>query len=226
MIAHIYRLLILYLYLDWHKLKLKDTVATLIAQISGRAFLGHDFCREKAYREVMVAYSHQVIVAARELHTWPKLLRHIAVRVLPSCKKLQRILQEARRHLEPIVAERHAIISASKSDGTSANKGLCALDWLEQVAKDRRYDPVAIQICLSFVGMDTTSDLLYHVISDLSKDQELVEALRDEIRTAFDGQPMNKQELQKLKLMDSAIKESQRLRPTGKGKPLPITNTP
>ena len=204
--------------LDWHKLKLKQAIAAIVAQVTGRAFLGHDFCREPAWRDDIVRWSHQMITAARELHTWPKFLRPIVVWMLPSCKRLRETVEVTRRNLSPVIKERHAIIAARKENGESSETGSCALDWLEEVAQGRQYDPVAMQICLAFVGMDTTADLVFHVISDLSQDQELVNALREEIKSNLDGKRFTKQELQNLKLLDSVIKESQRLRPTGKGK--------
>ncbi|KAJ6049121.1 cytochrome protein [Penicillium canescens] len=201
---------------DWHKLKLKQAIAAIVAQVTGRAFLGHDFCREPAWRDDIVRWSHQMITAARELHTWPKFLRPIVVWMLPSCKRLRETVEVARRNLEPVIKERHAIIAARKENGETSETGSCALDWLEEVAQGRQYDPIAMQICLAFVGMDTTADLVFHVISDLSQDQELVNALREEIKSNLDGKRFTKQELQNLKLLDSVIKESQRLRPTGK----------
>ncbi|KAJ9489594.1 hypothetical protein VN97_g3684 [Penicillium thymicola] len=201
---------------DWHKLKLKQAIAAIVAQVTGRAFLGHDFCREPAWRDEIVRWSHQMITAARELHTWPKFLRPIVVWMLPSCKRLRETVEVTRRNLRPVIKERHAIIAARKENGESSETGSCALDWLEEVAQGRQYDPVAMQICLAFVGMDTTADLVFHVISDLSQDQELVNALREEIKSNLDGKRFTKQELQNLKLLDSVIKESQRLRPTGK----------
>ncbi|KAJ5291290.1 hypothetical protein N7478_000541 [Penicillium angulare] len=200
---------------DWHQVKLKEMIADVVAQVSGRAFLGHDFCRERAWREVIIGYSYGMLNAARELHLWPKFLRLVVVWLLPSCRRLRETLQEARTHLEPVVKARHAIIAASKEKGYPSQTGLCALDWLEEVAQGRPYDPIAIQVCLAFVGMDT--DLIFHVISDLSQDQELVDALREEKSSVFEGKEFGgKQELQNLRLLDSVIKESQRLRPTGK----------
>jgi cytochrome P450 len=194
-------------------------IAAVVAQVSGRVFLGHDFCREPAWREVIIGYSHGMLNAARELHLWPKFLRPVMVWLLPSCRRLRKTLQEARTRLEPVVNARHSIIAGSKENRNIAQTGLCALDWLEEVAEGRPYDPITIQVCLAFVGMDTTADLIFHVISDMSQDQELVDALREEISSVFDSKTVvGKQELQKLRLLDSVIKESQRLRPTGKGK--------
>ncbi|KAF7169577.1 hypothetical protein CNMCM5623_002219 [Aspergillus felis] len=63
--------------------------------------------------------------------------------------------------------------------------------------------------------MHNTSDFLTQVIYDLAARPELVEELRREIISVKQQYPWNKAAFFNLKLMDSVMKESQRLKPTG-----------
>lgn len=93
-----------------------------------------------------------------------------------------------------------------------------AMEWLEQVAKGRAYDPAAIQLTFSIVAIHTTSDMTTQAIYDLCGREELVQELRDEIVSVISADGWKKTALYKLQLMDSFLKESQRLKPINIGK--------
>lgn len=92
-----------------------------------------------------------------------------------------------------------------------------AMQWMEDVAKGRPYDPAVSQMSFSLAAIHTTSDLLTQVIYDLCGKEDLVQALRDELIAVISEDGWKKQTLYKLKLMDSVLKESQRLKPIGLG---------
>lgn len=65
-----------------------------------------------------------------------------------------------------------------------------------------------------FGGTDTLTDMLTQVLSDLCGRPELVEELRQEVMDVTLGQNgWRTQDLHRLRLMDSVLKESQRLKP-------------
>lgn len=92
-----------------------------------------------------------------------------------------------------------------------------AMEWLEQVAKGRAYDPAAIQLTFSLVAIHTTSDMTTQAIYDLCGREELVQKLREEIVSVISAEGWKKTALYKLQLMDSFLKESQRLKPINIG---------
>ncbi|OMP85357.1 Ent-kaurene oxidase [Diplodia seriata] len=86
---------------------------------------------------------------------------------------------------------------------------------MDEVAKGRPYDPVVNQLFFSVVALHTTGDLITHAILDLVTHPEVIEDLRDEVRQVLKEDGWKKTSLYKMKLMDSFLKESQRLNPPG-----------
>lgn len=91
------------------------------------------------------------------------------------------------------------------------------MEWLDQVAKGRRYDPAAMQLTFSFAVIHTTSDMLTQAIYDLCERQEVVEELRKEGISVILSEGWKKAAMYKLQLMDSFLKESQRMKPISNG---------
>lgn len=95
------------------------------------------------------------------------------------------------------------------------------IDWFEQLSESsgRSVNISHGQMALSLAAIHTTSNLLTNVMYDLAAYPEYIQPLRDEIKAvlAEDGE-LKKSSLLKLKLMDSVMKESQRVRPVSMGK--------
>lgn len=87
------------------------------------------------------------------------------------------------------------------------------MEWMEQTSRGRPYDPVAIQLTFSIVAIHTTSDMVTQAIYDLCGREELVKELREEIISVLPEEGWKKTALNKLHLMDSFLKESQRVKP-------------
>jgi hypothetical protein len=90
------------------------------------------------------------------------------------------------------------------------------LQWFEETAQGRPYDPVRFQLALAFASIHTTADLLIQGLLDLcSADNwdEICHELREEIITSLRQEGWKKPLIARLKLMDSTLKESQRMKP-------------
>jgi cytochrome P450 len=88
----------------------------------------------------------------------------------------------------------------------------------EREAQGRDYDPAVAQLILSFAAIHTTTEMVTQVMTDLAKNPDIVDELRQEmVRVLLDG-GWTKTSLYSMKLLDSVIKESLRLKPTGMGK--------
>lgn len=94
---------------------------------------------------------------------------------------------------------------------------LDAIDWFENTAKGRKYDPAIIQLIMALVAMHTTTDMTLQTLLDLCLHPELIEPMRTEIVTVLGTEGWKKTALSNLKLMDSVIKESQRMKPVSSG---------
>ncbi|GIK05150.1 hypothetical protein Aspvir_009252 [Aspergillus viridinutans] len=152
---------------------------------------------------------------ARELRLWPQILRPIAQWFLPSCRRLRYLASRTRSLIEPVIAARQKEKARCASHGREPPVYDDAIEWTERAAKGRSYDAAMSPLLFSINALHTTTDLLTQVILDLSTQPDLIAALRQEIISVRPQQNGWKNaSLNQLLLMDSAIKESQRLKPT------------
>lgn len=100
------------------------------------------------------------------------------------------------------------------------------MEWMEECARGRSYDPTIAQLTFSLAAVHTTTDMLTQVIYDLCDQPDLVQALRDEAIEVLREDGWKKTALYKMKLMDSVLKESQRLKPTSIGQHLSLSPVP
>ncbi|KAL3249557.1 hypothetical protein ABHI18_011522 [Aspergillus niger] len=198
--------------LEWHEIPLSRSMLKIIAQLSSRVFLGDKICHNPKWLRVSVDYSIDLFQATFELRIYPRFLRPLASRFQPSCRRLRADIREARSIIEPVIEERRKAKAIAKQEGRDPERHEDTIEWLEEVANGRQYNPVSAQLLLSSAAVHTSSDMLTQVLYDLDGRQELIEALRDEIRSVFKN-GWERSSLAKLRLMDSVLKESQRLKP-------------
>ncbi|KAL4724544.1 hypothetical protein ACLX1H_007985 [Fusarium chlamydosporum] len=173
--------------------------------------MGEELCRDKDWTRASSEYTMMAFALTSYVREWPKWLRPYIHWFLPRCWELRNKLNEARRCLKPHLERRNAIKQEALLQGQP-----CPFDdSIEWFTKEYdRHDPATEQIAVSIVAYHTTSDLLSETLINLCQHPETFQALRDEIvevLTAEGG--LTKAALYNLKLMDSVIKESQRLRP-------------
>ena len=188
----------------------------MIARLSALAFLGPKFCRNQDWIDVSVNYTLDVFNAARILNLWTPIFRPIVVWFLPETRKLRTHLRKARSIIEPEMAER-ARQRKLRNPSTHSD----ALEWFRESseAANKPLDITLSQICLSIAAIHITSQLLINVMYDLAAYPEYVDALREELsRVLEEDQGWKSTTLAKLKIMDSVIKESQRMNPISMSK--------
>lgn len=81
---------------------------------------------------------------------------------------------------------------------------------MDDASKGRPYDAATAQLGLSFTAIHSTTEMVSGLISDLCAHPEYFEPLRAEIVSILGDKDWSKKGLHDLKLMDSAMKESQR----------------
>ncbi|KAK3377458.1 putative cytochrome P450 monooxygenase [Podospora didyma] len=198
---------------EWHTdaLPFRETALRLVARISSRVFLGKELCRNEAWLRITRNYTMDGFRASQELRMWPGPLRLIVHWFLPSCHKVRAYRQEAHRVIEPVLEARHRL----KQAGTKGEVFNDALEWFEQTSAGRRYDPVGAQLFISVAAIHTTTDLLCQVLIDLVTHPNIIPPLREEISGALREHGWKKTALHNMKLLDSVIKETQRVKPIG-----------
>lgn len=101
-------------------------------------------------------------------------------------------------------------------------KSTDAIGWFEDVAAGRPFDFAHAQLLLSVVAIHTTSLTLMTLLYDLAANPHYIGLLREEIiETLREDGGWKKTSLYKMKLLDSCMKESQRVHVLGASKSSP-----
>jgi cytochrome P450 len=197
---------------EWHQINVKETSLQLVARLSARIFLGPQACRNPAWIGIMINYTVEAFVTAERLRMWPRWLIWLVHWFLPSCKKLRSQVQEARGIISQVLHQREQNQKSTFLE-TEASDEVNTFQWLEDCAKGSYYDPALLQMGLAVVATHTSADLLSQVIFDLCEHPELLQPLREEIVMVITQHGWSKNAVYNLKLLDSVLKESQRLKP-------------
>jgi cytochrome P450 len=196
---------------DWHIVPLKSVVLDVVARLSSRIFMGAELCRDPSWLKISAEYTVCAMQGIREMRSWNPAVRPIVHWFLPSCRKLRSMVKEARKIVNGVLEKRRA----DQAAGITSLEHNDALKWFEDQAKGRPYDPTVLQIALVFVSSHTTTDLLTQVLFDLAQHPELIEPLRKEAISVLREGGWKGLSQHNLKLLDSVIKETQRLKPIG-----------
>ncbi|KAK7423219.1 hypothetical protein QQZ08_009115 [Neonectria magnoliae] len=199
---------------EWHEIVAKEANLQLMARITSRVFLGIEMCRNPQWLRITTTYAVVAFRAVEELRLWPSWLRPLAQWFLPHCTAARGLVRDARSLIHPLLEKRHVekAEAAQKGDKVEYND---AIEWLEQTAQDKKvyYDPACAQLSLSVAALHSTTDFFTQVMFDIANSPDLVEPLRKEVISVLGESGWSKHSLYKLKLMDSVLKESQRLKP-------------
>ncbi|KAF6825249.1 P450 monooxygenase [Colletotrichum plurivorum] len=195
---------------EWQEIKFFPVSVQLAARLSAKILLGDRLCRSKEWISVSINFAGLVLSAGRALRAWPVVLRPFVHPFIPKLKFLRSQIAQARSIMEPELAARR------QARGAGTEKPMDSLSWIDDVRRGRDFDVVAGQLFLTFAAIHTTSSVLAGIMWDLLANPEYMTLLREEIIRVFteDG-GWSKNSLYKLKLMDSCMKESQRLHVIG-----------
>ncbi|UNI18386.1 hypothetical protein JDV02_004657 [Purpureocillium takamizusanense] len=202
--------------IEWHEVMLKQAVNNVISRISSRVFLGDQICRNEQWLHLTELYSERFMHAGAQLRIWPRYLRPLVHWFLPECRRLRATQREAVRIIAPVVEAR----KKAKRDALAADEPVPvfndALDWSEDEARVKRlsYDPAIVQLSLAIAAIHTTADLTEQFVLDIAQNPQYFAPLREEIIRCLREGGWKKSSLYNMKLLDSAIKESQRLKPS------------
>ncbi|OJD25220.1 hypothetical protein ACJ73_03415 [Blastomyces percursus] len=200
---------------EWHQITLKNELIQIIARLSSKVFLGDELCHDERWLDITINYTLHAFAAAESLRMWPSYLRDIVHWFLPRCRASRAEVARARTVIEPILKKRAEHKAALAAQGKEPPKLNDAIEWFEIAsrAEGTHVDPVIGQLGLGLAAIHTTSDLSTQVILDIASHPEIIEPLRKEMTEALREGGWKKTSLYKMKLLDSVIKESQRMKP-------------
>jgi len=193
---------------EWHSIIPQPVLLNAVARVSSRLFLGDQLCRDPAWLKITTTYTNYVAATVFQLNSYPAIFRRIIAPYLTRVQALREQVREARSLIGKVLDERASLEAKGKKP-----EYMDAIEWFKDVAQGRHYDPVYVQLTLSFVAIHTTTDMITQLMFDLAQSPEYIQPLREEVIAVLGKEGWKKTSLYNLKLLDSAMKESQRLRP-------------
>ncbi|GAP90671.1 putative trichothecene C-8 hydroxylase [Rosellinia necatrix] len=196
---------------SWHNIALKEEMLHVVARLSSRVMLGEELCRDERWLHVTVRYTEVAFQAAQYLRIFPYFIRPVLHWFLPQCRQARSLVRSAREIIHPALEQRR-IMKMLQGPGKEIkfNDGF---EWFEQAAKGKPYDPAISQLMMSFSAIHTSADLAVQVLLDIAGNPDIIGPMREEIIRVVSEHGWRKTSLYNLKLMDSVLKESQRLKP-------------
>jgi cytochrome P450 len=197
----------------WHTINPSEQIGRIVSKMSTRIFLGQEFCEDERWIEASSNYSTKVFMAQDRLSLWPPYLRSVVHWFLPYCQQLRKDVAVCREVIERKLKERENAKILREKQGEAPDEAQDTLEWMKKVAKGRTFDPTKVQLSLSMAAIHTTTDLITWLLLCLAQNPETIQPLRNEMISVLKADGWKKTSLYNLKLLDSAMKESQRLKP-------------
>ncbi|CAH0046014.1 unnamed protein product [Clonostachys solani] len=200
----------------WTEVVAKNRVLDIVARVSSRIYLGDELCHDERWLAITKLYTTHFFTAATKLRMYPSNVRRLVHWLIPECKLLRSQFNDAQQILQPIVNHRRGLRRATLATGESVPEFGDALGWVEReaAAKSVHCNPSIFQLLLSTVSINTTADLLEQCMLCIAQYPSIISPLREEICHVLRHRGWSKSSLASMKLLDSVIKESQRLKPT------------
>jgi len=204
----------------WH-----TNVLRLVSQLSARVFLGAPLCRNETWLQISVRYTVAVFTASTNLRAYNPVIRPFVYNFMRDVREVKKLHKAAVEIIEPEFARRRAIRKEEEQNPDRKivrEKPVDSMQWLDEITAKRgpnhKFDVVSGQLGFTVAAIHTTSSGLSNAMFDLIAHPELLADVRAEIISvlgpdAEDGGGWKKTSLYKLRLLDSCIKESQRLNP-------------
>ncbi|KAG2417906.1 hypothetical protein HFD88_001005 [Aspergillus terreus] len=193
---------------QWTAFQPRACMSKIASLMSGRAFVGLPLSRDNTWVDATVRYTQDVTRAWLVLRTIPWVLRPFVAPFLPQVRSLKNQRRMTEERLAPL-------LDPSNAKNRDEIPGGDMLRWFrqrypqgptpKQLARD--------QLLATFASIYNLSNALSYLLFDLATYPEHIEPLRQELQEVLKGEPVNKENIQKLKKLDSFIRESQRLSP-------------
>ncbi|KAJ5360900.1 hypothetical protein N7517_010091 [Penicillium concentricum] len=193
---------------DWHEVALLPSMLGLIAKVSSLVFVGEPLCRDPVWLETVINFTLIRHNALLTLHKCPAVLRPVLHWVLPPCQKLRREIKTARTLINSAL---------EKSRKNPQTEKFSSVAWVDAFANGNKYNAAMVQLRLANASIHSSADLLVKVLINLCEQPGLIQDLRDEIVSVLGENGWRSSTLNQLKLLDSVLKESQRLHPVTTG---------
>lgn len=200
---------------DFTPVNINAKLLRIVAKVSGRVFIGPELCRTEEYIETAINYTKDIMGATRAITVLKAWQRVFKASSLPQVKALLKREESASNYMRPIIEQR---IKAEKED-LDYQKPDDLLQWLMDGGQNK-YGPqgthelASIQLGMTFAAIHTTTMTATNAFYCIAAMPEIIPELREEIRTVLrEYGTFTTQALQKMKKLDSFLRETMRLYP-------------
>ncbi|EJD50779.1 cytochrome P450 [Auricularia subglabra TFB-10046 SS5] len=194
---------------DWVKVPAFDTVMKVVARATSRLFVGLPLCRNTGYLDLIIRYTGIVGVSARVLGLFPSAVKPFVTRYMTP---LPRTFKQAVQYLEPIVEDHRAKLKEHGSKWEDKPSDL--ITWILETATGADLETrnvITRVLRFNFAALHTTgmtfTYALYHLAAE---EKKYLQPLRAEIEEIVSRDGWTKASVDKMKKLDSFMRESHR----------------
>ncbi|MCJ1447703.1 MAG: hypothetical protein MMC23_008214 [Stictis urceolatum] len=198
---------------SWTSISWSTDAVTFIGRMSASMFVGPRLSRSKEWQDLTITYTQNMFQATRALRSWPAPLRPLVHWFLPECIKCRAERRRANGILQRELDAREEDRKQAEAEGKNLEKHQDTVQWMQDASKGRNFDPVDAQLAFAMAALHTTTELLKQSLMDIAQHPDLIAPLREEIGAAVAESGWTTAGVFKMHLLDSVIKETQRLKP-------------
>lgn len=196
---------------QWQQWEMRKHTQELIAKLSTQVFLGERLIKNKEWIRITVDYTVDMMLAVKELRLTPAPLRPIMHRFLSHCYYLRQDHTSARKIIDEEIRVQQRERETAATKGEPPSKKSDSIGWVTELSGGASIDISGIQLSLTFAAIHTTSDMVSKTLYYLAADPQLHQAIREEIVNVLTTPGWKKTALTSMRLLDSTMKEVQRL---------------
>ncbi|KAL0574345.1 hypothetical protein V5O48_007607 [Marasmius crinis-equi] len=200
---------------DWVKVPTLAKALRVVCRTSNRLFVGLPLCRNEEWKDINIRHTIDLFTAAGKASIFPGYWsQRIVARYLTP---LPRNMKRTMKLLGPIIEERLEKFRAGEGDSLEDD----LLTWLIRAApteEELKPEQLGLRmLTLNVAAIHTTSQAFTHALINLCKHPEYIEPLRKEIEDAIEKEGWTKAAMGRMRMLDSFLKESQRVSSSGAG---------
>lgn len=203
---------------DWTSVNVASKLYRITASATARLFVGPELCRDEKWLGTSIQYTIDLVMAGRALRNKSTLRKYwdVFIRPIPEVKRIFDAQEYACKTLVPIIEERTQKLRADPKYKLPEDM----ISWVivESEEMERPIPPreqALEHLSLTLAGIHTQTVTLINAMFDLAGHPQYLDALREEIDPVFAREKSDGFSTANLAKLDSLIKESQRMHPTG-----------
>ncbi|KAH8828909.1 cytochrome P450 [Flagelloscypha sp. PMI_526] len=194
---------------DWVPVTALPAMVNIVSRAANRMLLGSSFSKNPEFLNLTTEFTLNVVKGFSTLHIFPEICRPIIAKKI--CRT-ESYYKRALKFLEPTL--RYRLSQEMKFGSEWDGKPNDSISWFLAVMPEEKRTIRELtfrMLGISFANLHTTSQTLSHTLFDLAANPQYAQPLREEIEVVIEKYGWSYASMQRMKRLDSFIKESQRL---------------